>query len=265
MNFPPLRFATFLAPNMLPVYSFMTRQVGRQLGVRVSLEIGSCYEQLGDGVDVAFVCGLAYLELVRQGKADLEPLAAPLLQGERFAGRPVYFSDVVVHRDSPYYGFSDLRGCTWSFNEPYSHSGYGSTLYRLLQLGETRGFFGRVIEAGCHERSLRMVASGEVDASAVDCQVLAVALRDQPGLASQLRVIDSFGPSTIQPLVAARRLPRQLREAIRDAVVDMQDHEARRHLAHGFIDRFVPVADGHYDDLRAMRDACEQAGFLRLH
>ena len=31
---------------------------------------------------------------------------------------------------------------------------------------------------------------------------------------------------------------------------------------HGFIERFVPVTDGHYDDLRAMRRACEEAGFL---
>src|SRR5207237_9162872 len=101
-------------------------------------------------------------------RADLEPLAAPQLEGQRFAGRPVYYSDVVVHRDSPYYCFSDLRGCSWAYNEPLSHSGYGVTLYLLVQLGETRCFFGRVIVAGWHERSLRLVASGEVDASAID-------------------------------------------------------------------------------------------------
>lgn len=266
MNFPPLRFATFLAPNMLPVYSFMTGRISRRLGVRIHLSIGSAYEQLAEGFDAAFVCGLAYIELLRQGKADFEPLAAPLLEGERFAGRPIYFSDVVVRRDSPFHRFSDLRGCSWAYNEPFSHSGYGVTLYRLLQLGETRGFFGRVVETGWHERSLRLVAAGAVDASAIDCQVLAVALREQPELAGQLRIIDSFGPSTIQPLVVARRLPDVLKAELLAAVLELNgDGETRELFAHGFIERFVPVSDGHYDDLRAMRAACEQAGFLRLH
>ena len=34
--------------------------------------------------------------------------------------------------------------------------------------------------------------------------------------------------------------------------------------AHGFIERFVPVSDRSYDDLRAMRAACEASGFLTL-
>ncbi len=266
MNFPPLRFATFLAPNMLPVYSFIASRLGRRLGVPVTLVAGTSYDQLADGFDAAFVCGLAYTELLRQRRADLEPLAAPLLQGDRFVGRPVYFSDVIVRRDSAMHRFADLRGRSWSYNEPFSHSGYGVTLYRLVQLGEVAGFFGRVVEAGFHERSIRLVAGGEVDASAIDCQVLAVTLREQPELASQLRIIDSFGPSTIQPFVVARRLPRRLKTELLAALLELNEEpEARRHFAHGFIERFVPVSDEHYDDLRDMRAACEQAGFLKLH
>jgi phosphonate transport system substrate-binding protein len=265
MTHPSLRFATFLAPNMLPVYAWMVERIGRRLGVRATLCVGACYDELSDGVDAAFVCGLAYIELVRFGKADLEPVAAPVLQGERYAGRPVYYSDIIVRRDSPFHRFGDLRGRTWAFNEPYSHSGYGVTLYRLLQLGETRGFFGRVVEAGWHERSIRLVAGGEVDASAVDCQVLAVTLREQPELARQLRVIDSFGPSTIQPLAVSRRLPSRVREAILEVVLEMnEDPEARLLFAHGYIERFVPVGDRSYDDLRAMRAACEAADFVTL-
>jgi phosphonate transport system substrate-binding protein len=263
MNLPPLRFATFLAPNMLPVYSFMASRIGRRLGTSVSFTVGNCYDDLANQIDAAFICGLAYVEMNRHGLADLEPIAAPQLRGERFDGRPVYYSDVIVRRDSPFHRFADLRGRSWAFNEPYSHSGYGVTLYRLWQLGETGGFFGKVIEAGWHERSLRLVCSGEVDASAIDCQVLAVALREHPELAEQVRVIDSFGPSTIQPLVVARRLPRAIKSQILSTVMELNDDpEARHCYAHGFIERFVPVTDGHYDDLRTMRRVCEEAGFL---
>jgi phosphonate transport system substrate-binding protein len=240
-------------------------RIGSRLGVSATLAVGSCYEELSNGIDAAFVCGLAYLELNRRRLSNLEPLAAPLLQGVRFTGRPVYYSDVIVHRDSPYQCFADLRGRSWSYNEPYSHSGYGVTLHRLVELGETAGYFGRVVAAGWHERSIRLVCSGKVDGSAIDCQVLAVTLRQNPELADQLRVIESFGPSTIQPLAVARRLPAPLKSALLEAVLELNnDAEARQLYAQGFIERFVPVTDGDYDDLRAMRSACERAGFLIL-
>ena len=71
--------------------------------------------------------------------------------GDRYGGRPIYFSDVIVHRDSPFRSFLDLRGHSWAYNEPLSHSGYGITRYHLLELGETGGFFSEVVEAGFHE------------------------------------------------------------------------------------------------------------------
>ncbi len=114
---------------------------------------------------------------------------------------------MIVHRDSPFRSFLDLRGRSWAYNEPLSHSGYGITRYHLVELGETHGFFGEVVEAGFHETSMRLVAAGEVDASAIDSQVLAVALRDDPSLARSLRIVDALGPSTIQPVAVSKRVP----------------------------------------------------------
>jgi len=132
-------------------------------------------------------------------------------------------------------------------------------------LGETNGFFGRVVEAGWHERSIRLVCSGEVDATAVDAQVLALTLRDLPDLAGRLRIIDSLGPSTIQPVVVSRRLPECLRAGVREALLGLAETVADRvQLARGFVDRFVAVRDTSYDDLRHMRDVCRRANFLTL-
>jgi hypothetical protein len=36
----PLRFATFLAPNMLPVYRFLAERIARRLGRPVELVVG---------------------------------------------------------------------------------------------------------------------------------------------------------------------------------------------------------------------------------
>jgi phosphonate transport system substrate-binding protein len=195
----------------------------------------------------------------------LEAVAAPLLHGPRYGGRPVYFSDVIVRRDSPLRRFADLRGRSWSYNEPLSQSGYGVTRYQLVERGETAGYFGRVVEAGWHERSIRLVHAGEVDGAAVDSHVLALTLRDHPELADGLRVIDSFGPSTVQPVAVASWLPAPLKEDICAALVDMAEApDGREALARGMVERFVAVTDGCYDDLRRMRAACAAAGFLTL-
>jgi phosphonate transport system substrate-binding protein len=259
-----LRFATFLAPNMLPVYASVARHVGARLGLPVELIVGTSYDGVAGQADVSFLCGLAYVELVEEGE-PLEAVAAPLLHGGRYGGRPVYYSDVIVRRDSPFRRFADLRGRSWSYNEPRSHSGYGVTRFRLVELGETAGFFGQVVEAGWHERSVRLVHAGEVDASAIDSHVLALTLRDRPELADGLRVIDSFGPSTVQPVAVASWLPAPLKEAVRAALVGMADEPAgRAALARGLVERFVPVTDACYDDLRRMRGACAAADFLTL-
>jgi phosphonate transport system substrate-binding protein len=259
-----LRFATYLAPNLLPFYSFVAQHVGMCLGRPTELVVGTGYDGVAGLAEVSFLCGLAYVELVEAGE-PLEAVAAPLLQGARYGGRPVYYSDVIVRRDSSFRRFIDLRGRSWSYNEPRSHSGYGITRYRLVELGETAGFFGEVVEAGWHERSIRLVHAGEVDASAIDSHVLALTLRDHPELADGLRVIDSFGPSTVQPVVVASWLPAPLKEAVRAALVEMADDRAAgAALARGLVERFVPVTDGSYADLRRMRDACAAADFLTL-
>lgn len=266
MSAKPIRFATYLAPNMLPVYQFIVEYVGARLACPTELAFGMSFDAFERGlIDAGFICGLPYVELTRSAEPAIELLAAPVLQGERYRGEPIYFSDVIVSRDHPARSFAELRGCRWAYNDRDSHSGYNITRYTLVRIGETRGYFGAVVEAGFHQEAIRLVCEGTVDAAAIDSQVLAVELREHPDLAQCIRVIDTLGPATIQPVVAARRLPEEMRDALREALVAMgADAAARERLAYGFIERFIPVTDARYDDIRAMVAAAEAAGFLTL-
>ena len=261
-----LRIATFLAPNMLPVYEFVVDAIGRELACGAELVVGASFDGFGNGeIDAGFICGLPYVQLARQTPSPVQLLAAPVIRGDRYAGRPIYFSDVIVQRDSPVRTFADLRGRPWAYNDPDSHTGYNLTRHHLLAMGETRGFFRRVIEAGFHQRAIRMVAAGEVDAAAIDSQVLAIELRDHPDLAEELRVIAALGPSTIQPVVAARHLSDDVKAALRTALLRLADHPAaRKELDRGFVERFAPITDSDYDDIRGMLAAAERAEFLTL-
>jgi phosphonate transport system substrate-binding protein len=261
-----LRFATFLAPGMLPVYQAVADEVGRRLDVATELVVETDVEAwAADRNDVCFICSLPYVWFERRGVAPAVPVAAPVFEGARYAGRPIYYSDVIVRGDDPARSFLDLRGRSWACSEPLSHSGYGITRYHLVEIAQTHGFFGRVVEAGSHAESMRLVAAGAADGAAIDSQVLAVATRDDPSLARSLRAVDALGPSTSQPVTVSKRLPAALRDEIRLAVTSLHETAlVRERLAAGLVGRFVAADPSSYDDIRGMLAACEAAGFLQL-
>ena len=101
-------------------------------------------------IEVAWICGLPYVRRADRPGCAVELLAAPVMQAPRYQDRPVYFSDVLVRRESAYQNFSDLRGARWAYNEPNSQSGYHITCYTLAQLHTDGRFFGHAIQAGSH-------------------------------------------------------------------------------------------------------------------
>jgi phosphonate transport system substrate-binding protein len=257
----PLVFANFLAPNMTTVYAAVAARVGSALGVPEQLIEGLGWEQLRDGsVDVAFLCGLPYVRLVGERPGMLRPLVAPVLDDARCHDQPVYFSDVIVRRDSPFRSFGELRGRSWAYNEPGSFSGCLLVRHHLLQLGETEAFFGRLTFTGRHQESIRQVQTGEVDASAVDSQVLGVERLRDPDLDGELRVIESLGPSTIPLVVATAAVPDDTQLRVRGALCELgRDSASRNVLASGLIQRFTPIDDRAYDDIREKLALVERA------
>jgi len=260
-----LRVASHLAPGVEPLYAYLAEYLAARIGRRAEFVVAESYERCAQDLDdVCFVCSIPYLLFADAGRIDMEVVAAPILQGDRFGGMPVYFSDVIVAASSPHRAFADLRGSVWAFNEPYSHSGYVTVLHHLATLGEDRSFFGRMVEAGFHHEAIRMVADGRADAAAIDCQVLEIELRDVPSLARSVRRIATIGPSTIQPVVVSRsRLTDAEREAITAALLEVADDPgARAALDRALVERFVPVNAGTYDDIRGMLARVRDHGLL---
>ena len=84
-------------------------------------------------------------------------------------------------------------------------------LKNLTELDETLSFFDRVSCSGSHLNSTEMIVRGEVDAAAVDSKVLRIKLRASPGLRERLRVLESWIPFPIQPVVLRSGLPLELK------------------------------------------------------
>ena len=165
----------------------------------------------------------------------------------------MYFSDVVVRREAPYRRLADLAGATWAYNEPSSHSGYCLTRYELARSGLPAPHFGRIVESGSHMASLALLRAGAIDASAIDSTVLELASAADPGLGAGLRILETWGPSAMPPLLASERVPAATRHALTTALLAMhRSPEGRAALATGLVSRFAAVSDGDYDPIRRM-------------
>lgn len=262
-----LKFTSCMAPNAEQVCQAITRYMGDRLHLNTEFVADIPWQQreyLFDAgeIQVCWICGLPYVWKADRWPATVELLVAPVPQGDRYQGQPIYFSDVVVRQDSPFQSFADLRGSTWAYNEPRSHSGYLLTRAYLARLGETTGYFGRAIESGAHQRSLQMILDGMIDASAIDSTVLETELRLNPSLAAQIRVIDTFGPSPAPPWVVHRTLPPALKAQLRSHFLEMHlDPTGRKILQQGAIARFVAVTNSDYNPIREM---AQQARFAPL-
>ena len=262
----PLRFATFLAPNMLPVYRFLADRIGDRLGRPVELVVGRSFDQFEQGeADLGVICGLPYVWLADRRPPPVEPLAAPVLAGARYAGRPVYYSDVIVAATARSPAWRSCEGRSWAYNEPASHSGHTVTLYSLVRMGARPGSSARVVEAGFHQRAIRLVHSGAVDAAAIDSQVLAIELRDHPGWPRPAG--DRRLRSVHHPAGGGRQPPPRPAQGPGPGVAGRPGRRPGRAAdarLMGSSSGFTPVDDAAYDDIRAMLATIEAAGWTSL-
>ncbi|HEY3994101.1 MAG TPA: PhnD/SsuA/transferrin family substrate-binding protein [Ktedonobacteraceae bacterium] len=252
----PVRLVTLLSSALYETYEYIARYLGERLDLSTSLHTGHELAEFARGeAEIGFLCGLLYVHLKRDPSCPVELLVAPVLQGERYQDSPLYFSDVIVRRDSLCASFEDLRGCSWAYNERASHSGYNLVCYSLLQRGLTLDYFRQTVETGSHLQSLRAVLDGKADATALDSHLLDVLFQQQPELNDELRVVDMVGPSPIPPLVIAQSLPPSLKQSIRETLLTMHhDPQAAHELSKGQIKRFAPVSDEDYNPIRVMFD-----------
>lgn len=241
-----LRFTTCQAENTAPLTAALAAAAAEALGVACGVVDDILwqerYEALETGrIEVGWICGAPFAARHLAANASLELLALPVMALPRYAGRPVYFADMIVRAGSPFHTLADLRGRTVAINEPGSLSGCHALRFHLAEIGEPLAFFGRVVESGGHAYSVEQVLAGEVDTAAIDSTVLEWLLARQPALRGALRIVTTLGPHPFPPLVVQRRLPRRIRNALRGLLLDLHNRQdGRQLLAAAGLRRFAP-------------------------
>lgn len=262
--------AAFVSESGVRVYENICKYLSDKTGLEVVLVKGFSYSivnaMLDSGaVDMGFVCGLPYVLKRELPSSPVRLVVAPVMKSSQYNNQPKYFSYVIVRNDSESKSFGDLKGCNYVFNDEISNSGYNMPRARLVELGETHGFFGKLFRSGSHEESIRMVALGQADASSVDSLVFDYDIVRNPEFARQVKIIERLGPAGIPPLVASITMESEHVDMVKKILVQMKrDYKGKAILDEALIDRFEVVDDGNYDDIRQMKRLAEDAEFMEI-
>jgi phosphonate transport system substrate-binding protein len=199
--------------------------------------------------DVGFLCAPTYLRLRKREHPPAELLGvAPVFADERARGKPVYFCDVIVRRSSPAGSFGDLKGGVWAYNDPCSLSGHGGLRAKLGSHEKVGAFFGRTVQSGSHPVSVRLVAEGKAHAASIDSNVLRILLDRNEGLRDEVRILESWGPYPIQPVVVRTDLDLSLKSTLRQSLLKTEADPLTRSELEAFgLKRFVKVGEEDYD------------------
>jgi phosphonate transport system substrate-binding protein len=258
-----LRFITFLAPALPEsLFALVARLVGERLGIATSVAVDlRTSGPARDGhdpftaheADVGFLCAPPFLWLRARRPPAVELVGAGwVFDDPRAAGAPVYFSDVIVAASSPARRFADLCGGVWAYNDVCSLSGFHCLLRRLDPFGGGRRFFSAMRASGAHHTSIDWVARGSADAAAIDSNGLRIALARDGSLCDRIRVLESWGPHPIQPIVARADLPAAVRHALAGALLELgRDPGVRAALGAYGVSGFAPVDESLYAIERA--------------
>ncbi len=234
------------------LYKELLDYISTKLARPVELVQRSTYKEVNNlvndnKIDAAFVCSGAYVA----GKANfgMEALVVPIVNGAS-----VYYSYIIVPRQSEVTSLSGLRGKRFAFADPMCSSGKLAPTFMIKQLGsDIDSFFASYIFTHSHDRSIEMVAYGLVDGAAVDSRIWQYVSRKNAKLTAETRIIAKSRPYGLPPFVVGSRIDKNLKNKLRILLLNLHnDPKGAKILKKLFIDKFIPADDSSYESIRKM-------------
>lgn len=262
--------AAFVSESGIKVYKEINDYIAKKTGLDATFVYGLSYSSvnrmLEDGaINIAFVCGYPYTLSYDLSPGNVALLAAPIMATKQYEGKPIYYSYIITPKDSTAKTFTDLKGKHFIYNDQTSNSGYNMPRAHLIEIKETQGFFSKISKSGSHENSIRMVAEGKADASAIDSLVLDYARLNKEPFAHDVKIIETLGPSGIPPVVYSTKTPKDYVNRVQDALLKMNDDpEGLKILKKAYLEKFIEIEDSHYNDVRNMHKKALETGFMEI-
>ncbi|MBV8413410.1 MAG: PhnD/SsuA/transferrin family substrate-binding protein [Alphaproteobacteria bacterium] len=191
-----------------------------------------------------FMCGLPFgLAIPRP-----VPVAAPVPSPAAYGGRACYWSDIVVHVDSPFQTIEQTFGHRLALTTPESQSGYAALLHALMPHAARTPLYGEIIEPRFTPMGvLTAVIERKAEVAPLDSYAFALLSKHAPEVTAQVRTIMRTEPTAAPLLVASGPVA----AAVTAAFLTVHENgPAAALMDHLLLDRFVQPEGEAYDDLK---------------
>jgi len=248
---------TELARKFAPLGQYLEAQLGMKVEWTPVTDYAAAVETLVNRkVDLAWFGGFTFV----QANARSGGKVIPLVQREEDAK---FRSVFITEANSGIKQLADLKGRTLSFGSASSTSGHLMPRHFLLDVGlNPEADLKRIAFSGAHDATIAAVASGKVDAGALNISVWEKFVADKKVDTGQVKVFFTTPPYYDYNWSVHADMPAELREKLRKAflTLDPANPAHKEILALQRATRFLPTSPENYNGIRA---AAESAGLLK--
>jgi phosphonate transport system substrate-binding protein len=251
VGFAPFENQSEVLKKAKPIVASLAKALNMPVQPFVAADYPGVVEAMRGGkLDVAFYSPAALIMAERVAKARV-------ILKSVYKGLPVYYSSIIVRRDSPIKTLAQLRRQTFAFVDPASTTGGIYPKLMLIKAGlDPDHDLGRIIYAGGHDAAILAVYNKRVVAAATF--VNDAEARDNPWThilgknAGAIRSLAISAPIPNGAVAVSQSLDPALVSRIKRAFLSLGETETgRREMARMYlIERFVEASPKDYDPVR---------------
>ena len=200
-------------------------------------------------IDFAWICGYPYVQ-------PKKPETFQLLTVPVYRGAPRYHSYIIVHHNSPYKRFDDLKGKVFAF------SGFLYPLILTIDKGEKpESFFRQTFFTYNHAETVQAVADQVADGGAVDSYIWEYLAVSRPDITEKTRIIDKSPSFGFPPIVSRVGVNSSIVRLMKRTLETMDENIAGKELlAQLKLDGFGHHPDSLFNGIRAMANTVRESG-----
>ena len=247
---------TELARKAAPLMKYLEGKLGVKVEFTPVNDYAAAVEALANKqVDLAWFGGFTFVQAQQRSGGK----AIPLVQREE----DQHFKSVFITTEPAIRALADLKGKTVTFGSQSSTSGHLMPRAFLLNAGiDPDRDFKRVAYSGAHDATVAAVASGRVDAGALNVSVWEKLVADKKVDTAKVRVFYTTPTYYDYNWTVHADMPAATREKLQQAflALDPATPEGREILGLQRATKFVPTKADNYKGIEA---AARSAGLLK--
>ncbi len=247
----PADDATEMLRQYEPVVDYLENVLGLDVEVQVTTDYTAAITAMKNKhIEMAWFGPFSYILAAEEAGAEA------LVNGvRRDTGKATYKSIIITKADSGIETLEDLKGCTFAFVDPASTSGNLIPRKMLMENGiDPEEDFSTIHYAGTHDAVELAVKNGTVDAGALGDTTHKRMLKEGHVDPEDVHIVHESMPIPGSPIVVRGDLPQDLKDRIKQALLDMDEQTILRVGGWGDIEGYVEVSDSDYDVIRETKE-----------